>query len=362
MKYNQTYNSLKLDGVYYTLEELLEFASIKLKKKLLPEWEKTIYNFILNFITSEDSITIVTSGSTGKPKEIQLRKKLLETSALRTIRYFNITKHNNLLLCLPVDFIAGKMMIVRALLSGAHLITVEPSSNPFIAFKDHIDFAAITPYQLANSIPTLASGKPPIKKIIIGGAGIADSVLKKVRKLPVEIYETYGMTETASHISLRRLNGDNPSNAFTTLEDITISADDRGCLIIYDKELPKGEIITNDLVKILSSDQFVWLGRIDNIINTGGIKISPEQIERKLEPFIPGNFFITSIPDEKLTEKIILLLEGKKDTFAEKELIKNSISVLAKYEIPKNIFYLPVFSYSMNNKILRKETLELLNK
>jgi O-succinylbenzoic acid--CoA ligase len=311
-------------------------------------------------LNRKDYIQIKTSGTTGKPKEIQLQKKLMETSAIRTIKYFDLGKDNVLLHCLPAEFVAGKMMIVRAMICKANLFIAEPTSNPFTELNGPIDFCAITPYQLAHSFSALTANNLPVKKIIVGSASISDSLQKMIKKLHIPVYETYGMTETASHVALKRLNGDNPQHAFRVMDGIQISTDSRGCLVINAKELPNGEMVTNDLVEVISKHQFNWLGRIDNVINTGGIKTIPEIIERKLEPFIKSKFFIASLPDEKLSEKLVLLIEGEKAEDTIMETKRNIISRLTKFERPKEIYYLPAFKYSDNSKILRKETLNLL--
>ena len=183
-----------------------------------------------------------------------------------------------------------------------------------------------------------------------------------VAGIPASMYETYGMTETASHIALRCFNGEKKSDCFTVLDGVGIRLDERGCLAIFAPHLYPNELITNDIVELIGNSSFRWLGRIDSVINSGGVKIFPEQIEKKLERIIPSNFFIASLSDDRLENKVILLIES--DTYNsldETKLLDQMRPVLAKYEFPKEIFYLRAFVYSSGNKILKNETLQLLD-
>ena len=314
--------------------------------------------FIKQWLQGENSFKLNTSGSTGKPKEIILTRHQLQQSALRTISALNLSEKNTALICLDTKYIAGKMMLVRALESNMKIVAIEPSSDPFQKLNNGISngFAAVVPLQLqeilsdANSLQKLNQ----LETVIVGGGAVSNTLQKQISKLNCAVYATYGMTETVSHIALQRLNGSKASELFTVLSGIEISKDERGCLVIQMPEFSE-PIITNDLAEIINPNQFRWLGRFDNVINSGGFKIYPEKIEKALESFLPDQaFFITSILDERLGEKLVLILEGKNTT------IDFSKLNLHPYEIPKDIIHLPEFIRTETGKINRVKTMRLL--
>lgn len=346
--------NIKLNGVAY---DRLNLDQLKFANEPEDSWQNTIYQFLQVWFDDSDFILSQTSGSTGKPKSIQLSKESMINSARMTNRFFDLSAESVCLLCLPASYIAGKMMLVRALVGGFNLITVEPSANPFKKIQIPIDFTAITPYQLFHSAESLK--EKSIRKIIVGGGMVTNKLEKLSDTSSSELYETYGMTETCSHIALRRFNGKEKSDYFTILNGVTIRQDERECLAIRAPHLLKEEIQTNDIVELKGTASFRWLGRADSTINSGGIKIHPEQLEKKLEGIIPSSYFISSIPDELLENKVVLVIESEVYTPQQEERLKVQLEeMLSKYEIPKQIFYLPAFIYSEGNKVLRKPTLE----
>jgi len=328
-------------------------------------WQKAIAEFLICWFDKSEFITVQTSGSTGKPKTIKLSKTAMRNSARMTNAYFGLNEKNIALLCLPASYIAGKMMLVRAIEGKFNLIIVEPTANPFAQLSQSIDFAAITPYQLQYSlieIKKLESKKLEIRNIIVGGAKLNKEAENAVQQFRTDVYETYGMTETCSHIALRAVNGLQKSANFTVLPGISIRKNEKDCLCIKAPHLLPDEIATNDLVELIDYEHFIIKGRLDNIINTGGIKVSPEQIERELESIISMPFFISSKPDENLGNKIILIVESEQFSDEEERKLLTSINnKLDKYERPKEIIYLPQFCYSSANKLLKNETLKQLN-
>jgi O-succinylbenzoic acid--CoA ligase len=348
--------TIQLNGIIYSNENLDQLLAVAESPN---SWQYTIYQFLQNWFDDSDFILSQTSGSTGKPKSIKLPKQSMVNSARMTNQFFGLDKEKTALLCLPASYIAGKMMLVRALVGGFNLITVEPSANPFEKLDSRVDFAAITPYQLTHSIGSLKD--MPIGSIIVGGGHVNSRMEELVAGIPAAMYETYGMTETASHIALRCFNGEKKSDRFTVLDGVDIRLDDRGCLVILAPHLYPTELITNDIVELHGAGTFRWLGRADSVINSGGVKIFPEQIEKKLESIIPSNFFIASLPDDVLENKVVLLIESAKyNSSDETRLLDQMRPVLEKYEFPKEIFYLRAFVYSSGNKILKNETLQLL--
>ncbi|MDD4967957.1 MAG: AMP-binding protein [Paludibacter sp.] len=346
--------SILLNGIRYDSENL---DKIFCSGEFPDSFREAIYEFLQNWYDDTDFILANTSGSTGTPKSIHLSKQSMVNSARMTNRYFGLTPESVGLLCLPATYIAGKMMLVRAMEGKFNLLAVEPSANPFKTLHTAIDFAAITPYQLFHSAESLQQF--PVRKIIVGGGPVTTKLEKLAENIPAELYETYGMTETCSHIALRRFNGEEKSDYFTILDGVAIRLDERGCLAIRAPHLLPDEIQTNDIVELKGDTSFRWLGRADSTINSGGIKIHPELVERKLEGIIPTPFFIASLSDEVLENKVVLVIESEAYSTEQEEDLKARLeNVLSKYEMPKQLFYVPNFSYSESNKVLRKESLE----
>lgn len=318
-------------------------------------WENAIYHFLENWFDNSDVIVTQTSGSTGKPKEIRLSKDAMRNSARMTNAFFGLDNSKTALLCLPASYIAGKMMMVRAIVGGFSLITTEPKANPFENLEVQLDFTAITPYQLFYSAETLKNKQ--VKNIIVGGGHVNGKLEKLAEAIPARMFETYGMTETCSHIALRQFNGSEKSDVFTVLESVKISTDQRDCLVIDAPRLVCNKLITNDIVQIHTANTFTWLGRADSVINSGGVKVFPEQVEKKLDGLIPFPYFVTSEPDELLGERVILIVETDVDFNLS---VADMQTVLAKYEIPKAMYCTPKFVYSTSNKVLRAETLSAI--
>ncbi len=337
-----------LNGIHYQKENV-HLLSVN---NTFSESGKQIFDFLTDWFDDSDVIITRTSGSTGTPKEIRLTKTAMRNSARMTNAFFGLDASKTALLCLPASYIAGKMMLVRAIVGGFNLMCVEPKANPFEDVDTEIDFTAITPYQLNHSAETLKTF--PVKNIIVGGGHVNTRLEKLSETIPANLYETYGMTETASHIALRKINRDK-SEYFCVLEGVSIQQDERGCLTIKALHLTENELITNDIVELKDEKSFKWLGRADSVINSGGVKIFPEQVEKKLEKVINNPFFVASLPDDTLGEKVILVIEGLEENYSDK-----LPAILGKYEMPKEIFFSPKFQYSISNKILKKETIETI--
>ncbi|MCM1291511.1 MAG: AMP-binding protein [Prevotella sp.] len=312
----------------------------------------TVDEFILEWNNKNDYCIAMTSGSTGTPKEINLPKELMKQSALRTINYFGLNNNSHLHLPLSPDYIAGKMMIVRSLMCGAHL-SYETPSNIIVGNSDEspIDLIALVPSQLQGLI-SQTKLLSRIKNIIVGGAPLSTELRQESSKLPVKIVETYGMTETASHIALRDVS----EEYFTPLDKIKINTNHNNELII---EIPNfGKFITNDIAEILPDNRFRILGRSDNVIITGGIKVNPETLENKISPILSelfniNRFAITSISNLKWGQSIMLVIEGEKQ-YPDDEIIITLKKRLPKYEIPKSITYIDKIPLTPNGKIMRR--------
>jgi O-succinylbenzoic acid--CoA ligase len=345
-----------------TEDELRKHATEKLTHNLRT-WEKEIWLFIRNWLNpSIVTIKVTTSGSTGVPKVIEHGKGAMLNSTRMTCDALQLKQGNKVLLCLPADKISGMMIIVRSIWAKMDLYCIRPSVNPLRDIPDTVkfDFAAFTPMQLFDitSDEKKRERIEKIKKVIIGGEEIPALLLESLLQMKNQAYATFAMTETVSHIALRRLNGTNPENQFTTLSGIKVSADERGCLIIHAPELGIRNLVTNDEVYLVSSTQFNWLGRKDNLINSGGLKIFPEQIEEQLKPVLEIPFFITAIPSARSGQEVAIAVESKNFGRSEANNLKKLFISLSKIQCPKAILTIPHFIRTDNGKIRRKESLK----
>lgn len=350
------HTSLSLNSKSYSETELAGLCLSNLASFSLQAWEYSLYSFILQWISDEEFIKVKTSGSTGNPKEINISKKAMVASAKLTGDFLKLQKGDKALLCLPVNYIAGKIMVVRAFILGLNLIPTEPTGNPLENKNKDFDFAAMTSMQVFNILNEKSGmGKlNNIKNLIIGGGEISPKLERKLKSINNKTYHTYGMTETVTHIALRKINGEDENVNFKALNKVWFEQDKRDCLIIHAPHISNESIITNDIVNLNSKTEFEFIGRYDNIINSGGIKIIPEIIENKIEAFVNQRFFIYGKPDEKLGEKVILVVEGKPDSQIEKNLEKIAFS---NYEKPKEIIFIKKFVETGNGKINREKTI-----
>lgn len=301
-----------------------------------------ILEFLDRWFSDNDSLEVQTSGTTGTPKKIMVLKKHMINSALATGEFLQLAANNKALCCLPISFIAGKMMLIRSIVLNLNTLIVKPSQNPFSEISEEFDFTAITPMQALLNIDKLHH----FKKILIGSAKVQVDLEEKLLNIPAKIYETFASTETLSHIALREIG----NQYFETLPNISIDTNQEKCLIIKAPKILNNELITNDIIHKISPTEFVWIGRLDNVINSGGIKIFPEKIETKLQPFMKKEFIIKGIPDAILGEKVALFIQSNPYEFD-----TNIFDVLEKYEKPKAIFFVENFPKTPTGKIKRNE-------
>ncbi len=325
-----------------------QIKSGKLTRHSSPVWEE-IHRFMVDWLHPSLTVDLQTSGSTGAPRRIVMKKSWMENSARLTAGAFALKRGERALLCLPPQFTAGRMMLVRAMHLGLDLKVAEPSSDPLAELRGAIDFAAMTPLQLSQSI---ARGRlKMVKTLLVGGAQITPALIKQVDTLKTRVFETWGMTETASHVAIRPLNGVNKSDCFSALPGVRFSQDGRGCLIVRADHLGGEAIVTNDVVELLDHRAFRWRGRYDNVINSGAVKLFPELIEQKLAAHLTTRpFYITAVADELLGEKVVLLIEG--EPFP---LPREIWASLAKYEKPREVRFLDKFNRTGSGKIIRGE-------
>ncbi len=317
-------------------------------------WVKEVYDFLCAWFDTKDTISVETSGSTGNPKTIALHKAHMRASAMRTNQFLQLNTQSKALLCLPVRYIAGKMMLVRALVGGYSIIVQEPNIRPLEKLDMSIDFVALTPMQLQASVDDIARNAQT--KLIIGGAAVNNSLQVQIQALQNEIYETYGMSETCTHIALRKICPAPPAENFEALEGVSVATDNRNCLTISCEHLGISNLVTNDIVEIHAKNTFCWIGRYDNIINSGGVKVSPEKLEAILAKSLNNAFFVGALPDDKLMQKVVLFVEiGNADKKVLTDQIEKACENLHPYEHPKQIVFCEKFVYN-NGKIMRGET------
>jgi len=320
------------------------------------DYLRDICKILIQWSDDSDSMRLTTSGSTSTPKKITLPKLSMKTSALRTQDYFGYKSNDVALLCLPVKYIGGMMMLLRSLVSQLNLYIVKPSLNPLDQIDSKVNFAPMTPAQLSVSLEKSYPKIENIDKILLGGGPVNTELRNQISKLKPKVYHSFGMTETISHIAIRELNHQTKADSFHALKGVQLSVDDHSCLKINADYL-NDTTVTNDVVELISSDQFRWIGRRDNVIISGGIKLYPEMIEHKLSNVISEEFFITAIDDDLLGQKVCLIMETD-ETIDLESLLDNISKHIDKYEIPKIVYSVAQFDRTETGKIIRNTTLD----
>lgn len=338
---------------------ILDFSKDNFISQILEsEEDNYAIKFLREWFSDSEMLKVQTSGSTGTPKTFEIEKKKMLNSAKMTCDFLKLKKGDKALLCLPTEYISGKMMLVRAIERGLKVISREVNSSPIRDLEEKVDFCAMTPLQVENSLDNIHK----IRNLIIGGAEVSESLIKKISEVADEnknkIFETYGMSETLSHIALKSIFPVR-EDYFKVLEGVEISQDDRGCLVIFAPKLNSDKLITNDLVEIKNNGEFRFLGRIDNVINSGGAKIFPEVLEKLVKQEVANELVFVGIKDEVLGQKLVLVIEGKED-----EKIKNKILNIGyekRFHRPKEIIFVEKIPRTPNSKVNRLGLLALLN-
>lgn len=357
MKIWQT--GLTIGNRQYTFEELLPLSKEMMHTMKIDHWERELYGFINTWLSETDHIVQYSSGTTGKPKEIILRKQYMISSALNTCNFFGLREGQTALLCLPMEYIAGKMMVVRCMVRRLNLLFTEPAGSPCIAASGQIDFCAMLPLQVMNCLQD-GNKLRRIKKMIIGGAEIHHGLENLLQKVSTEVYATYGMAETCSHVALRKLNGKNREEDYHALPEITLQKDERNCLVIDAAYLPD-KIITNDMVEMTGPGSFKWLGRYDNLINSGGIKIIPEEVEAMIKAKTALECTVIGLPDVKLGQKLVFVLEKEENEVSLSGLKACLDELLPKLWRPREIIIIDQIPRNNAMKADRRRLAELIS-
>ncbi|AKP54136.1 AMP-dependent synthetase and ligase [Cyclobacterium amurskyense] len=333
------------------------------KSQLSPIYEEA-FGFCFDWLNGKNDFTLQTSGSTGPPKNITVSRTQLIESAKATKLFFDLKEGCSMLCCLDTSKVAGKMMLVRAMEWGACLRVIPPESNPLKDLKNEvIDFVAFVPLQVEKMMSS-ASGKRALEQIhniIIGGASISPQLREKVACLPGKVFQTYGMTETVSHIALANLK-EKGDLKYKALPGVKLKVDEQNRLSIHAAMGGSIWLQTNDVVSLQSDTTFIWKGRSDHVVNSGGVKLYPEEIAQEMSElmsvYFPGKlFFLTGTADESLGQALILVVEGVGNNSNAVTFLKKARSILPKYHSPKQILFIPKFKVTPSGKIDQLRTL-----
>lgn len=341
---------LILDGREYSsadIRRLLNESSLDISRPLLD-----LFRFLDRWFDDSPFMTVHTSGSTGIPKEMLVEKKRMMQSARLTCEFLGLQCGDAVLLCMDLRYIGAMMVVVRSLVFRLNLIVRVSSGHPLFDVKTPLRFAAMVPLQVYNTlqVPEERKRLSQTDILIIGGGAVDAALEKEIQTLPNAVYSTYGMTETLSHIALRRLNGSAASLCYKPFPSVYLSLSADGTLVIDAPLVCEQVLVTNDVAQIYPDGTFIILGRKDNIINSGGVKVQAERVEEQLSSLISVPFVITSVPDIKFGEAIVLLLEY---TPALDEIQSGISSLLSSYHCPKYVRTVEKIPLTENGKINR---------
>ena len=338
-------NQIQINGRITEVERLFQETLID-----KADWEKEWLEFLAEWYSPSESIKVKTSGSTGKPKTINLKKDFVAASALRTIHYFQLNKYDRVLHCLPSRYIAGKLMIVRGLLGRLDLHLVDPSTDFEVLRTHKFKFAAMVP----NQVQKIMNGKiRNLESLLIGGSAVPRPLEEQLQRVETKCYSSYSMTETATHIALRKINSDGADGFYHCLDGIHVGLSPAGCLQVFMQGLKEYPLQTTDLAELSDVKTFKIKGRSDHIIISGGMKFSPEQIERKLERHIPFPFMIASQEHETLGEQVVLVVEAAESLDSVTQLFAICQQQLDRYEVPKKISFVDEIPQTPTGKVDR---------
>jgi o-succinylbenzoate---CoA ligase len=359
------HKTLTLNGREFSYQEL---KSGDFDTAGFSAFEKSTVDFCREWLNGQQSFIVHTSGSTGTPKPIHISREQMIASARMTGAALKLKSGDQALVCLNTAYIAGKMMLVRGFELDLGMTVSEPSSNPFDnSPAKTYDFMAVVPLQLQT---ILESGEEHLnllnrmKAVIVGGAPVSYPLEQQLQNVHCAIYATYGMTETVSHIALKLLNTPYKEEFYQAFPEVKVSLDDRSCLCVESVLSGNQKLITNDIVRLIDFHKFEWIGRADHTINSGGVKIQTEQVEKAVakalyEQGISCRFFVTALPDERLGQSVSLILENIQESNFPTERFKCSLDAyLSKYERPKTFHFTGPFCETESGKVQRHKTLK----
>lgn len=315
-----------------------------------------INEFIQVWNDNNSSITQQTSGSTGTPKAIEIPKWKMKASAQMTGEFLGLDHCKNALICMSTKYIGGKMMLVRSILYDLTIYVTNVTRNPLKNIDFPIDFVAMVPLQVETILTENPEKLNLIKYLIIGGAPVSDHLIEKLKDYSCHAYSTFGMTETVSHIALRSLKTKN--EPYFALGNTHFSTQDN-CLVIDCEELGINNLKTTDAIELIDNKHFRWLGRTDFVINSGGVKIHPEQVEKKIAKAIQNErFIISKLPDQHLGEKVIFIGEKDLDSSTLRAIVEANVD---RYERPKEYYFISSLQKTASGKIDRNKTTQVVS-
>jgi o-succinylbenzoate---CoA ligase len=321
---------------------------------------RTAYDFAREWLSGKEDFILYTSGSTGVPKPISVNRRQLLASVQMTYEALSLKRQLKALVCLNIRYIAGIMMLIRGLELDWELVIQEPSANPMESLEEELplDFIAMVPLQLHTVLANFQTRKylETCRMVLLGGAPVSVALEAEIKNLTLPVYQSYGMTETVSHVALRQLNGATPKPDYTMLRGIQFGTDHRGCLYLKGAVTQNQIVQTNDLVEITSENTFLWLGRIDSVINSGGIKIQLEKLDRLTEEVLmdigsPTQFFNWYEPDEKLGQKLVLFIENNVPLLKADRLLNKLSERMSSFEVPKAVYFVDSMLRTPTDKI-----------
>lgn len=355
----RAFDSLTVDGKVLGRVEAVEHFNVHDRRGRRDQtWRRAIHDLIFDLtLMGGTSLSVTTSGTTGPPKAMRIPRRDLVNSARLTAKAFGLKEGDRALLCLPCEYIAGKMMVVRAMALGLDLHVIDPEGPVLGNLKvmDRFRFAAMVPMQLHRAIQDdRARVEHQFDTILLGGGPVSKALEEDVQGLKTAVYQGYGSTETVTHVALRRLNGTRPQAGYRAIGDTAFSQDERRCLIVHTPHLTRKQHVTNDLVELIDDHQFLWLGRIDNVILSGGKKFYPEQMEKATAGLIPYPHYFAPIPDDRLGQAVAMVLEtGRMPWEVVDEVVPVLMKVLPKHQWPRRIMALHAFDRTPSGKIVR---------
>lgn len=352
------FTRITLDGDPLEGAAILRWADDRVERAANAPWMVALRDTLRELCTGDGSMVVHTSGTTGPPRHFRVPTRDLIASARLTEQAFGLKAGDRVLGCLPSSFIGGKMMLVRAFVTGLDLRIVEPAGNALegLGSKERFVFAAMVPLQLhAASAADRKAVERHFARILLGGGPVSDAQLGGLDVLRTPVQLSYGSTETLTHVAVRDLNGPHRAPHFTALDDITFTLDARECLVVRTPHLSVKEHVTNDLVELIDGTRFRWLGRADHVILSGGLKIHPEQLEARTASVIPYPHFFTATPNERLGQAVMLVVGSERpaaEVVAEvTELLQGRLD---DHERPRRIQVVKHIPHTPSGKIIRQ--------
>ena len=356
----RAFDSLKLDGVQLgRLEAWAHFERWEKRRQKTETWKTDLKDLMLELtLLGGNAIGATTSGTTGPPKHMRIPRRDLVNSARLSADAFGLGEDDRVLLCLPCAYIAGKMMVVRAMALGLDLHIIDPRGSVLDNLggcRDRFRFTAMVPLQLHRAIQEdKARVEEQFHTILLGGGPVSEVLEEDLQGLKTEVFQGYGSTETVTHVALRKVNGAGRSRMYGALGKVTFAQGEDNCLLVSTPHLSRKQHRTNDLVELRDDRHFQWLGRIDNVILSGGKKIFPESLETRTAGLIPYPHFFMAFPEPALGEAVMLVLETDEGPEMIHNVLDKLLTVLEIHEMPRRVTALREFKRTVSGKVIRQ--------